>query len=53
MMAANKQFKVGAQCEMLYKDLESVVFDISEMFSEPVFDSLSKVSKSMFCPHFV
>ena len=49
-MMAKREFLVGALCEMLYRDLESVEFDIAEMFSPTVVNSLSKVAKSMSCP---
>ena len=49
-MSGKRDIIVGEQCVALYKDLESLEFDIKDMFDKTVIESLSKVAQSMSCP---
>ena len=47
---AKRDIMIGPIGEKLYQDLESIEFDIREMFPEIIVTSVEKVAESMSCP---
>ena len=47
MMTGKRDLIVGEACVKLYKDLENVEFNISDMFSPTIVNCLTKVAQTM------
>ena len=49
MMTGKRDLIVGEACVKLYKDLENVEFNISDMFSPTIVNRLTKVAQTISC----